>query len=62
MRLAGIGLAGSVNDTQSLLVQMVNSLAKRPAYYLIATGLPDASVTWLQDFSIAAITPSGMGT
>ena len=30
--------------------------------YFNATGLPDASVTWLQAFSIAPTTVSGIGT
>jgi hypothetical protein len=29
--------------------------------YFSATGLPDASVTWLQTFSIALTTESGIG-
>lgn len=32
------------------------------AVYFIATGLPEASVTWLQTFSTALTTESGIGT
>ena len=41
-RLRGIWFAGSVDDTPLLLVNAVGSV---PMVYLMATGLPDASVT-----------------
>jgi hypothetical protein len=55
--LKGIFLAGSVDDTLRSLIKMIETDA-----YLKATGLPEASFTSPQAFSILPMTDFGIGT
>lgn len=54
-----VRLGGSVEDTQKTPV--VRDEKERGAY-LYATALPDASLIWLQDFSMIVFTLAGIGT
>lgn len=57
----GIGVAAGESVVDKL--QLPKSMAWTvPCAYFSATGLPDASVTWLQAFSTAPTTESGIGT
>lgn len=58
----GIGDAAGESVLDKLLLPKMAMALRVKSAYFIATGLPDASVTWPQTFSTALTTESGIGT
>jgi len=58
----GIGVAAAESVVDKLLLPKMAMALRAEGAYFNATGLPDASVTWLQTFSTALTTESGIGT
>ena len=58
----GIGVAAVESVVDKFLLPKKAMARMAPGAYFSATGLPDASVTWLQAFSTAPTTDSGIGT